>query len=52
MGYTTESEGAFHLDRPLDGEHWKYLMKFSRTRRMKRHRCNLRKKQSSSSNSR
>lgn len=36
MGYTTEFEGHFHLDKPLREEHARYLHKFSRTRRVKR----------------
>lgn len=36
MGYTTEFDGAFKLDRPLTPERKAYLNAFSRTRRMKR----------------
>ncbi|KAF0243095.1 MAG: hypothetical protein FD180_3577 [Planctomycetota bacterium] len=36
MGYTTEFEGEFQLDRPLTPEHRAFLAKFSETRRMKR----------------
>lgn len=36
MGYTTEFEGEFKLDRPLEKHHAAYLMKFADTRRMKR----------------
>lgn len=36
MGYTTEFQGYFELDRPLKKKHAKYLYKFSDTRRMKR----------------
>lgn len=36
MGYTTEFEGSFKLDKPLLPEHKAYLDKFSDTRRMKR----------------
>lgn len=37
MGYTTDFEGAFQLDPPLEPEHLAYLRRFSHTRRMKRH---------------
>lgn len=36
MGYDTEFEGAFNLDKPLTEAHKVYLEKFSRTRRMRR----------------
>lgn len=36
MGYTTDFEGRFTLDKPLAPEHATYLRKFNRTRRMKR----------------
>jgi len=36
MGYTTDFEGAFELDRPLKSEHREYLEKFNETRRMRR----------------
>jgi len=36
MGYTTDFEGEFHLDKQLDKETKDYLLKFSKTRRMKR----------------
>lgn len=36
MGYTTDFEGHFELDRPLTPEHKAYLTKFSETRRMRR----------------
>ena len=36
MGYTTDFEGAFSLDKPLQPEHKAYLEAFSRSRRMKR----------------
>jgi hypothetical protein len=36
MGYTTEFEGKFKLDRQLTDNHKNYLLKFSETRRMKR----------------
>ena len=36
MGYTTDFEGVFTLDKPLTPEHKKYLEQFSHTRRMKR----------------
>jgi hypothetical protein len=36
MGYTTEFEGRFNLDRPLTEEQAAYLRMFSRTRRMAR----------------
>lgn len=36
MGYTTEFNGRFHLDKPLLPEHAAYLEAFSNTRRMKR----------------
>lgn len=36
MGYTTDFEGRFTLDRPLSPEHRVYLVAFSETRRMKR----------------
>lgn len=36
MGYTTEFQGSFKLDRPLDPHHLAYLKKFSGSRRMRR----------------
>ena len=36
MGYTTEFEGQFLLDKPLTPEHAAYLRAFSETRRIKR----------------
>ena len=36
MGYTTDFQGRFDLDRPLTPAQVKYLQSFSRTRRMKR----------------
>lgn len=36
MGYTTDFVGRFKFDRPLAPEHLAYLLKFNRTRRMKR----------------
>ncbi|MFB2923674.1 MULTISPECIES: hypothetical protein [Aerosakkonema] len=36
MGYTTEFEGAFYLDKRLFDSEFLYLLEFSRTRRMKR----------------
>lgn len=36
MGYTTDFEGRFTLDKPLTEEHAAYLTAFSDTRRMKR----------------
>jgi hypothetical protein len=36
MGYTTDFNGSFELDRPLSSEHKAYLAKFAETRRMKR----------------
>jgi len=36
MGYTTDFEGSFNLDKPLTEAHKAYLQKFSETRRMKR----------------
>ncbi len=36
MGYTTEFEGRFNLDRPLAGEHAAYLRRFADTRRVSR----------------
>lgn len=36
MGYTTDFEGAFKLDRALAPEHAKYLTAFAQTRRMRR----------------
>lgn len=36
MGYTTDFEGRFNLDKPLTAEHSAFLHKFSDTRRMKR----------------
>lgn len=36
MGYTTEFDGQFNLDRPLEIHQIEYLKKFSQTRRMLR----------------
>ena len=36
MGYTTEFDGKFNLDKPLTTEHRAYLTAFAETRRMKR----------------
>lgn len=36
MGYTTEFEGSFRLDRPLRPEQVQYLQQFNGTRRMSR----------------
>jgi len=36
MGYTTDFEGSFAIDKPLKPEHAAYLRKFADTRRMKR----------------
>jgi hypothetical protein len=36
MGYTTDFDGKFNLDKPLSPEHRAYLEKFARTRRMQR----------------
>jgi len=36
MGYTTDFEGRFNLNKPLSEEHSAFLHKFSDTRRMKR----------------
>lgn len=36
MGYTTEFDGQFKLDRPLTDAHREYLVAFADTRRMKR----------------
>ncbi len=36
MGYTTDFDGQFNLDKPLTLAHAEYLRKFSETRRMKR----------------
>lgn len=36
MGYTTDFNGEFGLNRTLDNNHREYLTKFSETRRMKR----------------
>lgn len=36
MGYSTDFEGKFELDRPLDAEKINYLKLFAETRRMKR----------------
>jgi hypothetical protein len=36
MGYDTDFQGAFDLDRPLTPEHKTYLLAFSDTRRMRR----------------
>jgi hypothetical protein len=37
MGYTTEFKGRFELNRPFSEPERAYLVKFSETRRMKRH---------------
>jgi len=36
VGYTTDFNGEFSLDKQLSDEHYEYLLKFSETRRMKR----------------
>ena len=36
MGYTTDFEGSFKLDKPLAPEHLEYLKLFAQTRRMAR----------------
>src|SRR5262249_21665389 len=36
MGYTTEFQGRFNINKPLDEETYTFLVKFSETRRMKR----------------
>lgn len=36
MGYTTDFEGRFDIDRPLAPEHLEFLKRFSETRRMAR----------------
>jgi len=36
MGYTTDFEGTFKLNKPLDDETYTFLCKFNETRRMKR----------------
>jgi len=36
MGYTTDFDGKFGLDRPLEPGHQNYLIKFNETRRMRR----------------
>jgi hypothetical protein len=36
MGYTTDFNGEFNLDKPLSEAHKNYLVKFNETRRMKR----------------
>jgi hypothetical protein len=36
MGYTTDFDGNFTLNRPLDDETYEFLKKFAHTRRMKR----------------
>lgn len=36
MGYTTDFEGSFQLDKPLTREQFNFLTKFSESRRMKR----------------
>lgn len=36
MGYTTDFDGKFNLDKPLSPEHRAYLAAFAETRRMKR----------------
>jgi hypothetical protein len=38
MGYTTDFNGKFNLDKPLTPAHKNYLEKFAETRRMKRNR--------------
>lgn len=39
MGYTTEFEGSFKLNKKLKKAHAEYLSKFAETRRMKRNGC-------------
>jgi hypothetical protein len=39
MGYTTEFNGVFNLNRKLDKAHFDYLIAFSNTRRMSRDVC-------------
>jgi hypothetical protein len=41
MGYTTDFEGSFTLDRPLTVPQFNYLKKFSETRHMKRNVAHL-----------
>jgi hypothetical protein len=36
MGYTTDFNGSFNLNKPLSAVHAEYLIQFSSTRRMKR----------------
>jgi hypothetical protein len=36
MGYSTDFEGRFELDKPLTAAHATYLKKFNATRRIKR----------------
>lgn len=36
MGYSTEFEGQFDLDKPLDDETYRFLFRLAHTRRMKR----------------
>lgn len=36
MGYTTEFQGQFQLDKPLEKDHAAYLFAFANSRRMKR----------------
>jgi hypothetical protein len=36
MGYTTEFKGRFLLNKPLEKDHYDYLVKFNETRRMAR----------------
>ena len=42
MGYSTEFQGVFNLDKPLTKEHAEYLRAFNYTRRMKRDSKKLR----------
>lgn len=44
MGYTTDFNGRFNLDKPLTEEHSAYLKQFSETRRMKRDASETRKR--------
>ena len=41
MGYTTDFDGQFNLDKPLEQKHADYLKKFAETRRMKRDRLKV-----------
>src|ERR1039458_3667962 len=36
MGYTTDFDGQFNLDRELSDDDYEFLVKFNETRRMKR----------------